>query len=153
MKTCSRCRMLLDLTSFGKDGRQNYCKTCQRDYNRERDAALRAGEWIPGSRFRPRRSTADAATESPSVADIAWAAGFVEGEGTFAKRCCVTAAQVNEEPLLRLKKLFGGSIYTNRNNPCKTWCVCGSRARGFMYTIYTFLSARRRGQLRKAMGV
>lgn len=53
--------------------------------------------------------------------EIAWAAGFLEGEGWFAFRGSrgskptaemrVGAAQVNREPLERLQSMYGGKIY------------------------------------------
>jgi hypothetical protein len=51
--------------------------------------------------------------------DAAWAAGFLDGEGTFAVtmdanggiNIRVTATQVVEAPLTKLQELFGGNIY------------------------------------------
>ena len=44
MKRCSRCGKTLDLSNFGlsnkaKDGKQNYCKKCSREYTRLKRAA------------------------------------------------------------------------------------------------------------------
>jgi len=101
-----------------------------------------------------------AAQVKPSSKDIAWAAGLIEGEGAFDTRrndgragCAIRVAQVNQEPLLRLQKLFGGSIkqkkaHSTRANDYGVWGVSGPRARGIAMTIYTFMSEKRREQLR-----
>ncbi len=65
---------------------------------------------------------------TPSLLDVAWAAGFMEGEGFF----CLTkrnkrkdggprstyrvigANQVNPQPLHRMQEIFGGKIYLRR---------------------------------------
>jgi hypothetical protein len=105
------------------------------------------------------------ATISPTTKDIAWAAGFMEGEGCFthtggrtaygSER--VQASQVNMEPLERLQALFGGRLIERRNNPrgfggrgagvINVWQVNGSRARGVMLTLFPLMSERRRGQI------
>jgi len=49
---------------------------------------------------------------------IYWAAGFIEGEGSFGvsqRTGIVTASQVEHECLERLRRIFGGNIYTQRN--------------------------------------
>ncbi len=49
---------------------------------------------------------------------IIWAAGFLEGEGYFERgKWRMGAAQVNREPLDRLKDVFGGNIYPRKRNP------------------------------------
>ena len=88
----------------------------------------------------------------------------MEGEGTFTqlrvKRgiyARVTAYQNNIEPLKKLQAMFGGSIWGFRKIRPQataighTWHVNGARARGVMYTLWTFLSAKRRGQIRLAL--
>ena len=105
------------------------------------------------------------ATTSPGTSDLAWAAGFYEGEGTcqpsngsFGHSQTVKVQQNHKEPLQRLQQWFGGSITESRSRGFSTkqifiWIICGARARGFLYTIYSFLSARRRLQARVALGV
>jgi hypothetical protein len=67
--------------------------------------------------------------------ELAWAAGFFEGEGsvTITKRddtLHVRAAQVDREPLVRLQNMFGGHIRdkcikaTRNNKPCLEWNIC-----------------------------
>lgn len=90
-----------------------------------------------------------------AVKDIAWAAGFIEGEGSFGhvSTACVRAAQVQREPLERLQKMFGGNIRLqkrNRTNPRNAnsadiwnWYIYGRRAASVIMTILPLLSARR----------
>lgn len=91
----------------------------------------------------------------PTPGDIAWAAGFIEGEGHFRPRSQVTAVQVDTEPLYKMQALFGGSItvHTRQGNPrgwqaSWTWRTSGARARGVALTLYPLLSARRQAQVR-----
>lgn len=56
---------------------------------------------------------------SVDVRDLHWAAGFLEGEGCFhfskARHLHVSVAQVNKEPLDRLRNIFrGGSLYLHK---------------------------------------
>jgi hypothetical protein len=94
-----------------------------------------------------------------------WAAGFLEGEGTFgvyqyphSKRgvqYAVAAEQVQREPLERLLKIFGGSINNGSTrsgrNRIFRWRCSGERARGIAMTLYTLLSPRRQGQVQKML--
>lgn len=103
-----------------------------------------------------RRSTAEAARQaaflaSLSAADIAWAAGFWEGEGSIGARHA-NASQVERWPLERLQQLFGGNIRmreADRPNrrPCHQWFICGEQARAFIAAIYLRLSPRRQAQI------
>lgn len=108
---------------------------------------MRAYEWkrTPKARVRPKRC------------DLAWAAGFLEGEGSFiyngAGRIIVQGVQTNREPLRRLQRMFGGSIKTyhqERRKPLHTWSVHGMRGRGVMLTLWAFMSRRRKGQINRA---
>lgn len=94
-----------------------------------------------------------------------WAAGFLEGEGTFGFRgatAAIHAAQTeNPAPLGRLLALFGGSVTIHRQGSSRRrglrardgemWTVRGSRARGVMMTLYSILSPKRQQQIRKAL--
>jgi hypothetical protein len=108
------------------------------------------------------------ATKSPSTLDVAWAAGLFEGEGTTCfniikgpkkNRGTETAAVYQKDPFIlhKLVELFGGSIGCTKQktgfNPGDMWYwrIYGSRARGFLQTVYTFLSPRRRLQVNQAL--
>ena len=97
----------------------------------------------------------DPASIAPTLTDLAWAAGIWEGEGNISRgsecwrqRVCVV--QKDTWILHKLKDLFGGSIYRS-DQRCSAWYVSGPRARGFIYTIYSWLSPRRREQVRVAL--
>ena len=90
--------------------------------------------------------------------DLGWAAGFLEGEGSFNRRGCerVSAVQVNKEPVDRLLALFGGATvqYERKHpvwKPTWQWYISGSRARGVMMTLFPLLSHKRQDQIRHAI--
>lgn len=97
-------------------------------------------------------------TRVPSLLDLAWAAGIWEGEGSICAsktgRFSFSTRVIQKDKwiLLRLQELFGGSIGVHsRSSDCHHLCVSGTRARGFIYTIFTFLSPRRRAQVRTVL--
>ena len=99
------------------------------------------------------------ASLSPSMADLGWAAGFLEGEGSFGGNfhkqypCqVVRATQKDTEPLQKLIALLGGTITLRRSDGYSEWRASGVRARGIMFTLFPFLSARRRMQIKLALG-
>jgi len=97
------------------------------------------------------------AVERPTLAVLAWAAGFYEGEGYPRTRQRkdriaidgVAIAQVNREPLERLLHYWGGKIFAGRKDKSHVhhWCAYGDRGRTFLADIYPLLSERRRNQL------
>ncbi len=66
--------------------------------------------------------------------DIAWAAGFIDGEGCLQIRDCgtqdyyarIAATQLDKRPLVVLQQLFGGGIY-NQNAGASQWELDGAR--------------------------
>ena len=90
-----------------------------------------------------------------TVPDIAWAAGFLEGEGSFGRtRTCVhvEATQVNREPLDRLQNLFGGTVRTFRREAVKgtvyhRWDYYGQKAVGLMMTVFFLMSQKRKDKI------
>ena len=133
----------------------------------------RAGTgWCPMHYMRWRRlgSTDDPKAylrpnKRPTVRDLEWAAGFLEGEGSFCTSShkrpieCVEAGQVNREPLNRIREIFGGSCRLTRpkagprgnRSPYWRWYTYGKRARGIMLTLFPLLSQRRQMQIRQAI--
>jgi hypothetical protein len=93
------------------------------------------------------------ATEHPSTRDIAWAAGIFEGEGSVSSaRSCILAIEQKDPWILwRLKALFGGNVYRRSTKEIWGWQVSGARARGFMMTIFVFLSPRRKEQIKTVL--
>lgn len=102
------------------------------------------GCWPNGRPIKPGRE----ATVSPTPMDIAWAAGIYEGEGhcghTKQNSDQLEIVQNDTWILEKLKTLFGGLIFKARNT--HRWYICGPRARGFLMTIYKFLSPWRQTQ-------
>lgn len=110
-----------------------------------------------------------AATQHPTVQDICWAAGIWEGEGSCQRTAGSEHATVSQKDLWLLYKfqdLFGGSVRQRDVNKskskifgkeyeriCGEWYTSGARARGFLMTIYKFLSPRRQDQVQKALGL
>ena len=97
-----------------------------------------------------------------SAIDIAWAAGFIEGEGSFGHvtTACVRAAQVQREPLERLQRIFGGEIKLRvrkgkeaHQSPIYHWYLYGSKAAGAIMTMLCLLSPKRLEQAVKALDV
>ncbi len=103
------------------------------------------------------------ATEHPTIKQIAWAAGFLEGEGSFSRARrkntteTVQAVQVNYTPLGRMARWFGGKVrVSNRSILPNTkrlyvWSVNGARARGIMLTIVSLMSPKRQKQIWRAL--
>jgi hypothetical protein len=99
--------------------------------------------------------------------DLYWAAGFLEGEGTFTgsyqKRSStgmtrrsatfsVNAGQNEAEPLERLHRLFGGNLYYNTNNgkgelKLHRWYLNGTRGIALMMTLWPLMTKRRKRQI------
>lgn len=98
----------------------------------------------------------------PTQLEIAWAAGFWEGEG-----CCTNvsrfaaqggnspradAAQATMWPLEKLRVIYGGSIGgAGPGRSGYSWRVCGERAVVFLTDIYPMVSPRRQQQIDKAL--
>ena len=100
---------------------------------------------------------------TPTIKQLYWAAGFLEGEACFytnrsGHRCeRIQVAQVDYEPVDTLHALFGGSLKPKKGRWEKQsdhweWSVSGARARGIMMTIYQLMSTRRREKIRACLG-
>lgn len=90
--------------------------------------------------------------------DIAWAAGFLEGEGCFGTygkghgSPMVAASQINIEPLERLKKIFP-EMTLRETSPSsagnRTWeCRCyGDKAISIMREVLPWMSEKKAAQI------
>jgi hypothetical protein len=92
----------------------------------------------------------------PTMLDIAWAAGFYEGEGCCTlsqNQLCVFICQRQKEPLLKMELYFGGKIYSNNTKTRDAWIyhLKYERAYGFLYTIFPFLSREKRDQIKSTI--
>lgn len=95
-----------------------------------------------------------------STLHLAWAAGFIEGEGSFSmtkgQSPKVTAAQVQKEPVERLRRLFGGNV-TRRftkgfsSQPIWVWALTARRSIEVMMTLYVLMSPKRQLQIEAAL--
>lgn len=95
-----------------------------------------------------------------SSEDLAWVAGFLEGEGSFALSngsssphayARVSAYQVQRWPIDRLAAILGGKITQRpaRGNqqPCWVWNLHGTAAREVMVLLRPHLSPKRQSQI------
>lgn len=87
--------------------------------------------------------------------DLAWAAGFLDGEGSLliqnAKRngvryywIMVSAPQVSPEPLIKLQMMFGGAIHHRRSRPEKwadfyEWHIGNRQAASMLRRVLPYL--------------
>ena len=87
--------------------------------------------------------------------DLAWAAGFLDGEGNYYFRHGpgVQASQCDLRPLERLQRILGGTIngphgpYGGRKSPFWNWQVYGPRAIGVMLTLHGLAAEPKRDQI------
>ena len=94
-----------------------------------------------------------------SMKDIGWVAGFLEGEGSFQSARntpCVSASQLNPEPILKLHRILGGGMNQfhhklTKGNTFFRWNAYGPRAMGIMLTVYPLLSVKRQEQVQKVI--
>lgn len=127
------------------------CKPCRREYRRE------WYESVKGTRA-TRYNQPNPALYLPSTVELAWAAGFLEGDGWFQPQPRVGATQVEWDPIARLVSMFGGAVThkkprTATQNHYLEWSVYGARARGVMMTLYPFMSPKRKAQIRASLPV
>jgi hypothetical protein len=160
------------MTNKHREGAKKYWSRFTAE-ERKRLLALRLKgkefKWSPGTSPKGGRLGMSLArlapTEHPTLLQIAWAAGVFEGEG-HCRRYFNDKAKISrgselvtvgqKDPWLcpRLRDLFGGTVRRHRrqNIEWHVWTLHGARARGFLMTIFTFLSPRRKQQVREALG-
>ena len=96
-----------------------------------------------------------------SSLDIAWAAGFYEGEGCigfYGNTLMLRVGQVQKEPLERLQRMFGGSIYLQQrkdpnHKPIWRWTLSTRKAAQAAMTLLALLSPRRTKQVKEALTI
>lgn len=97
------------------------------------------------------------------IKELYWAAGFIEGEGSFSStlvtpsrainwRIMIGVVQVQRQPLERLERLFGGSIgvkseASGSHSKTFVWFISGRKAAAIAMTLWSILSPRRREQI------
>lgn len=151
LQSCRRCQRAQPLDHFQRlpRGRRRVCNRCRATptvYRTNRVTVM----------------TAPTRTISPTLADLAWAAGIWEGEGSVIftnDHFRIEVAQKDRWILDRLRAWFGGHVYVRKEHykggryVLHKWYLNGARARGFAFTIFSWLSPRRREQIRRALGV
>lgn len=98
-----------------------------------------------------------------TVPQLAWAAGFLEGEGSFGAHGGtprVSAGQVQKEPLDRLAAMFGGHMWIKHPKenvkirsaqPIWIWSLNSRRSAAVMMTLYSFMSPVRKAQIESSI--
>lgn len=141
-----------------------------REHAQERRAIWRAifcpeGHFATGSWWRhkallhcetcERQAERDVTLSQKSPNELHWAAGFIEGDGTFNKQQRVQATQNSEEPLQHLEEIFGGKTYRCRGERSRRdhfkWDLRGDQAVEVMLTLYPLMSRKRRNQINEAL--
>jgi hypothetical protein len=97
----------------------------------------------------------DVPSTSPTLIDIAWLAGLIEGEGSFQWHSTpiITLQMTDKDVLERVSLLCGYGItsYTPRGKSTykQVWGLrmAGSRAVAWMMTLYQFMGVRRRAKI------
>jgi hypothetical protein len=107
--------------------------------------------------------------------NLAWAAGFFDGEGTTYRRLNgykrttnkskqpqtvdylqVAVSQVNKEPLVRFAQVVGGKVngpygpYRPSKRPYYQWFASSARASKVLTMLWPYLTKIKRTQARKA---
>lgn len=91
------------------------------------------------------------------IADIAWAAGFFDGEGCItihlSRRSSRELRQFHQlrtdvvqksiAPLQKLIEMFGGGIYQRSSGALYTWVLTGADAEAFLTAILPYLIVKR----------
>lgn len=88
--------------------------------------------------------------------DLAWVAGFMEGEGTFRfdSTMRVRASQKQRWPLDKMQALCEGNIYeakTPKGALYHIWELTGPRAEALAYRLLPLMSPSRQKQLFRAV--
>lgn len=89
-----------------------------------------------------------------SVKDIAWAAGFIEGEGCFSWHKTTPQVQVAQkglEPLEKVRSIFGGEITHRKDSGVSYLQMTSIEAISCMMTIYPLMSPRRQAKIREIL--
>jgi hypothetical protein len=92
-----------------------------------------------------------------SLVNIAWSAGFIEGEGTFTfyekgNFPYITVGQKDIDLLQKLKNTYKGNIYHRERSginqtPIEIWQIGTNNAIAIMMTIFPFMSKKRKNEI------
>jgi hypothetical protein len=92
------------------------------------------------------------------IKDIAWAAGFIDGEGNFSwadGTPRVSASQKKTELLERLKFWFGGEIHPAKGNghEWNVWALYSNYAIGLMMTLFPIMSNKCKKEIKEVITI
>lgn len=97
------------------------------------------------------KTTKSYVMDNSRQADVAWCAGFFEGEGSITIYHTATGflgnvscSQKVKEPLLKLQDVFGGKIETNHHGTIFEWKVYGHQAKAFLAVMQPFIQTPHR---------
>tara|TARA_R100000426_G_scaffold20193_1_gene17406 strand:+ start:3839 stop:4264 length:426 start_codon:yes stop_codon:yes gene_type:complete len=86
----------------------------------------------------------------PTLTDLAWLAGFVDGEGHVALHhgsAIIDASSVDYKLLEEVHKIGGGNLYTEKRKSYDhcffKWQVVGAEARDLMRALYPYLKYKK----------
>jgi hypothetical protein len=101
-----------------------------------------------------------------SSVDIAWLAGILEGEGSFGltnngRSPCIWLGMTDKDTVIKVrdiidKNLSIGITKDNRKESYKDYwrfTVNGSLAMGWMMTIYSYMSIRRKAKIKEIINI
>lgn len=145
--------------------RDRFCPRWRPKKRKSRLSAEEENKQSLQSRLHLENRTTDLAVTNFTDVDLAWAAGFLEGEASFGKTTTnwnrtstqrITCRQVNIEPLERLLRMFGGHFGlikapSQKKVGISEWRCTGSRARIVMRLIRSLMTKRRQGQIDLAL--
>jgi len=86
--------------------------------------------------------------------ELGWLVGFLEGEGSFlytSNSIRISVSQKQLEPLERITSMVEGRTYNTKHGNIYYWCLYGEKAVALMYIVYSFMSPRRKGQIKDAV--
>ncbi len=94
------------------------------------------------------------------IPDLHWAAGFLEGEGSFRYlgTCHVEASQSQKWPLIKLQNTLGSKVtgpkrsYSHLSKQdIYNWRRTGPSAAGILMTLYTLMSPKKQSQIKDVL--
>lgn len=100
------------------------------------------------------------ATTLPTHTELAFAAGFMEGDGYFGKNKTTVSAEFHQKESWIIDKFqawFGGAVgQVHKQGILKRsywrWRISGDRARNFMRATFEYYSPKRQGQIKHCLG-
>lgn len=138
VKSCTSCNTEKEIRLFYND-EDDWCRSCT--IKPIYEEKMRTQVYVGPEHHKP--------TIRPTTQDIMWAAGFFEGEGSCSGSAGnAQIAQKGRWPLDFMRDRFGG-VVSIRTRGYYKWFMSGPRSRGFLMTIYPFLSPRRQEQIRR----